>query len=466
MAQYFEVHPDNPQPRLLKQAAALLQKGGIVAVPTDSSYALVCHLDDKDAVDRLRRIRQVDDKHHLTLLCRDLSELANYARVDNRQYRLLKLGTPGPYTFILEATKEVPRRVSHPSRKTIGLRVPDRKGLQLLLELHGAPLLATTLIPAGETEPLNDPEEIRDRYEKLLDAIVDAGACPLGAHHRDRPHAHGQRRRPRSAARRPRQRAGPGALSPLYDFKPNHPPALVQKALAALFFAAIYSLRQSPGGKHHPNCSDLRPAGAVCHHRARGGPWLCGAPLWRQHRLHAGAHHAQPAQAHRPGGHHPDAAAAVLRHLGRVPVRLCQAGAGEFWQPAQPQAPHGVGGAGRAGIQLHPGRAVGVVLVAWWALGVDERFFVEMARAGVLVNLVMWAFNLFPLPPLDGGRILVGLLPWKQAHMVSRIEPWGFFIVMGLVIAGVVGTLWLRPLMGLGYSAINLLLTPLTALLR
>ena len=113
MAQYFEVHPENPQPRLLKQAAALLQKGGIVAVPTDSSYALVCHLDDKDAVDRLRRIRQVDDKHHLTLLCRDLSELANYARVDNRQYRLLKLGTPGAYTFILEATKEVPRRVSH-----------------------------------------------------------------------------------------------------------------------------------------------------------------------------------------------------------------------------------------------------------------------------------------------------------------------------------------------------------------
>jgi tRNA threonylcarbamoyl adenosine modification protein (Sua5/YciO/YrdC/YwlC family) len=127
----------------------------------------------------MRRIRQVDEKHHLTLLCRDLSELANYARVDNRQYRLLKLGTPGPYTFILEATKEVPRRVSHPSRKTIGLRVPDRKGLQLLLELHGAPLLATTLIPAGETEPLNDPQEIRARYEKLLDAIVDAGPCPL-----------------------------------------------------------------------------------------------------------------------------------------------------------------------------------------------------------------------------------------------------------------------------------------------
>ena len=178
MAQYFEVHPDNPQPRLLKQGAMLLQKGGILAVPTDSSYALVCHLDDKDAVDRMRRIRQVDDKHHLTLLCRDLSELANYARVDNRQYRLLKLGTPGPYTFILEATKEVPRRVSHPSRKTIGLRVPDRKGLQLLLELHGAPLLATTLIPPGETDPLNDATEIRERFEHQIAAVLDAGACP------------------------------------------------------------------------------------------------------------------------------------------------------------------------------------------------------------------------------------------------------------------------------------------------
>lgn len=179
MAQYFEIHPVDPQPRLLQQAVDLLHQGGILAVPTDSSYALVCHLDDKNAVDRLRRIRQINDKHHLTLLCRDLSELANYARVDNRQYRLMKLATPGPYTFILDATKEVPRRVSHPSRKTIGLRVPDRKGLQMLLELHGAPLLGTTLIAPGETEPLNDPEEIRDRFDKLLDGIVDAGACPM-----------------------------------------------------------------------------------------------------------------------------------------------------------------------------------------------------------------------------------------------------------------------------------------------
>ena len=179
MAQLFEINPDHPQPRLLKQAAALLQKGSVLAVPTDSSYALVCQIDDKNAVDRLRRIRQVDDKHHLSLLCRDLSELAIYARVDNRQFRLLKLATPGAYTFILEASKEVPRRLSHPSRKTIGLRVPEHKSLQLLLELHGGPLLATTLIPAGETEPLNDAQDIRARYEKLLDGVVDAGACPL-----------------------------------------------------------------------------------------------------------------------------------------------------------------------------------------------------------------------------------------------------------------------------------------------
>lgn len=179
MAQYFEIHPDNPQPRLLKQAVALLQKGGVVAIPTDSSYALVCQLDDRNAVDRLRRIRQVNDKHHLTLLCRDLSELANYAIVDNKQYRLMKLATPGPYTFILDATKEVPRRVSHPSRKTIGLRVPDRKGTQMLLELHGAPLLATTLIAPGESEPMNDPQAIRARWEHEIDAVIDAGACPL-----------------------------------------------------------------------------------------------------------------------------------------------------------------------------------------------------------------------------------------------------------------------------------------------
>ncbi len=178
MAQFFEVHPDNPQPRLLKQAAALLAGGGVAAVPTDSSYALVCHLDDKAAVERLRQVRQIDEKHHLTLLCRDLSELANYAKVDNRQYRLLKAATPGAFTFILEATKEVPRRVSHPQRKTIGLRVPEHAALQALLALHGAPLLATTLIPPGEDDPLNDAQEIRERFERQLAAVVDAGACP------------------------------------------------------------------------------------------------------------------------------------------------------------------------------------------------------------------------------------------------------------------------------------------------
>jgi tRNA threonylcarbamoyl adenosine modification protein (Sua5/YciO/YrdC/YwlC family) len=179
LSQLFEVHPDNPQPRLLKQAAQLLHDGGIAAIPTDSSYALVCHLDDKDAVEQLRRIRGVDDKHHLTLLCRDLSELAAYARVDNRQYRLLKLGTPGPFTFILQATKEVPRRVSHPQRRTIGLRVPDHRTTQALLEVFGQPLLATTLIAPGESDPMNDAHAIRARFQHQLQAVVDAGACPM-----------------------------------------------------------------------------------------------------------------------------------------------------------------------------------------------------------------------------------------------------------------------------------------------
>jgi len=179
VSQLFEVHPQNPQPRLLKQAAQILHEGGVAAIPTDSSYALVCRLDDKAAAENLRRLRQVDDKHHLTLLCRDLSELARFARVDNKQYRLLKLGTPGPFTFILEATKEVPRRLSHPSRRTIGLRVPDHKVTQELLALFGEPLLATTLIPPGESLPLNDADEIRERFQKLLQAVVDAGACPM-----------------------------------------------------------------------------------------------------------------------------------------------------------------------------------------------------------------------------------------------------------------------------------------------
>ena len=179
MAQHFSIHPENPQARLLKQACLLLDKGGILAVPTDSSYALVCHVDDKAAADQLRRVRGVDEKHHLTLLCRDLSELANYARVDNRQFRLIKQATPGPFTFILEATKEVPRRLSHPQRKTIGLRVPEHLTLQALLELHGAPLIATTLILPGATDPLNDPHEIREQLEHQIAGVIDAGPCTL-----------------------------------------------------------------------------------------------------------------------------------------------------------------------------------------------------------------------------------------------------------------------------------------------
>ena len=179
MSQYFYLHPDNPQIRLIRQAVQIIHAGGIVAVPTDSCYALVCHLDDKDAVTRLRRIRAIDEKHHLTLLCRDLSEIAIYAKVDNSQYRLLKAATPGPYTFILEATKEVPRRLSHPSRKTIGLRVPEDKIIQTLLAELGQPLLGTTLILPQQPQPLNDPEEIRSLLEQQIDLIIDGGPCSL-----------------------------------------------------------------------------------------------------------------------------------------------------------------------------------------------------------------------------------------------------------------------------------------------
>ena len=156
----------------------MLRDGAMIAYPTDSSYALGCHLGDADALRRLRQLRGVDDKHHLTLVCADLSELGKYARVDNRAFRLLKLATPGPYTFILEATKEVPRRLSHPSRRTIGLRVPEHVVLQELLAQLGEPLLATTLIPPGESEPLNDAHGIREQFEHALAAVVDAGACP------------------------------------------------------------------------------------------------------------------------------------------------------------------------------------------------------------------------------------------------------------------------------------------------
>ena len=179
MSQYFQIHPENPQPRLLKQAAQIVGAGGIVAIPTDSAYALVCRLDDKTAVEKLRRIRGVDDKHHLTLLVRDLSEIALYARVDNAQYRLLKATTPGPYTVILEATRELPRRLSHPSRKTIGLRVPENRITLALLEELGEPLIGTTLQLPGDDHMLSDPEEVQERLGKQIELVIDGGAGTL-----------------------------------------------------------------------------------------------------------------------------------------------------------------------------------------------------------------------------------------------------------------------------------------------
>ena len=181
MAQFFQIHPDNPQLRLIKQAAQIIKSGGIVAVPTDSAYALVCRLDDKSAVDKLRRIRGVDDKHHLTLLVHDLSAVAHFARVDNTQYRLLKATMPGPYTVILEATREVPRRLSHPSRKTIGLRVPQNPIMLALLEELGEPLIGTTLQLPGDEHMLSDPDEVRERLDKLVELVIDGGAGTLEA---------------------------------------------------------------------------------------------------------------------------------------------------------------------------------------------------------------------------------------------------------------------------------------------
>jgi tRNA threonylcarbamoyl adenosine modification protein (Sua5/YciO/YrdC/YwlC family) len=175
MTQRFTIHPTNPQPRLLRQAAQVLRDGGLVAMPTDACYVLACHLDDKTAVERLRAIRGLDEKHLLTLMCRDLSELAQYAQVDNRQYRFLRDWAPGPYTFVLNATKEVPRRLWHPSRKTIGLRVPSSPVAAGLLEEHGAPLLGTSLVLPGETDPMNDPDEIVERLARRVEAVIDAG---------------------------------------------------------------------------------------------------------------------------------------------------------------------------------------------------------------------------------------------------------------------------------------------------
>jgi tRNA threonylcarbamoyl adenosine modification protein (Sua5/YciO/YrdC/YwlC family) len=177
MSQYFSVHPTHPQPRLIARAAAIIRAGGVIAYPTDSCYAIGCQIGDKEAMQRLRTIRNIDEKHHLTLMCRDLSEIATYAQVDNVQYRLLRKLTPGSYTFILRASREVPRRLLHPRRKTIGMRVPEHAVAQALLQEVGEPLLSATLILPGDALPLNGGEEIRTRLEHALDLVLDAGSC-------------------------------------------------------------------------------------------------------------------------------------------------------------------------------------------------------------------------------------------------------------------------------------------------
>lgn len=181
MAQHFEIHPEYPQPRLIRQAAQILRDSGLIAVPTDCAYSLVGLTGDAGVLERIRRIRGVDERHHFTLMCRDLSEIATYARVDNVQYRLLKATTPGPYTFILEATRELPRRVLHPKRKTIGLRVPDHPVVSALLEELGEPLLSSTLLLPDAEEPLSDADDIQAHLGKLLDLVIEAGACGLHA---------------------------------------------------------------------------------------------------------------------------------------------------------------------------------------------------------------------------------------------------------------------------------------------
>ncbi len=179
MSQFFVIHPENPQQRLIRQAAAMVREGAVIAYPTDSCYALGCHLGDKDAMLRLRQIRGVDETHHFTLVCRDLSEIAHYARVGNVQFRLLKGNTPGSYTFILQATREVPRRLQHPKRSTIGIRVPDHPVALALLEELGEPLLSTTLILPGDELPLHEAEDIRERLDRQVDLILDGGATGL-----------------------------------------------------------------------------------------------------------------------------------------------------------------------------------------------------------------------------------------------------------------------------------------------
>ncbi|MCH8499553.1 MAG: threonylcarbamoyl-AMP synthase [Marinobacter sp.] len=177
MSQFFQMHPENPQLRLIKQAVEILNRGGVVIYPTDSAYAIGCHLGDKNAADRIKRIRRLDDKHNFTLMCRDLSDVGVYAKVDNTQYRLLKSYTPGPYTFILNATSEVPRRLLHPKRRSIGLRVPDNAIVQALLGELGEPIMSSSLILPGDDMPMTDPYEIRDTLEHEVDLIIDGGFC-------------------------------------------------------------------------------------------------------------------------------------------------------------------------------------------------------------------------------------------------------------------------------------------------
>ncbi len=177
MSQYFTIHPINPQPRLIRQAAQIVRDGGVMVYPTDSFYALGCHIGDKAAMERMRAIRQVDARHHFSLVCRDLREIATYAKVDNQQYRMLKAATPGCYAFILEATREVPKRLQHPSRRTIGLRIPDHPVVNALLAELNEPILSSSLILPGEETPLNDPDEFRVQLEHQVDLILDAGSC-------------------------------------------------------------------------------------------------------------------------------------------------------------------------------------------------------------------------------------------------------------------------------------------------
>jgi len=179
MSQYFSIHPENPQQRLIQKAVDMVRNGAVIAYPTDSAYAIGCHIGDKKALDKIRNIRRVDDKHNFTLMCRDLSEIATYAKVDNAVYRFLNAYTPGPYTFILKATREVPRRLMHAKRRTIGIRIPDNKIAQGLLEQLGEPLMSSTLILPDETLPMTDAYEIRDQLEHQLDLVIDGGHCGL-----------------------------------------------------------------------------------------------------------------------------------------------------------------------------------------------------------------------------------------------------------------------------------------------